>query len=254
MAKLHCKYHPQVPARWHCPSCAVDVCPQCVKQQRGPGAGAMVCHSCGSELDSLGIGNVITPFWERIPRFFLYPAKLDSLIYLGVLALCSLVVFFGIIGAILYPRHLLCAAEYGYLILTHTARGNLVPPEILGPNLAEHDSLPFKQLVVFVLMGSIMVSASHFGGAVFGLITILFLAFLIPASVMSLAINGEILEAVNPLGLVEIVRRIGWPYIALYVFLLLLSGSSTLLQSSWSTWCRCGCWSCWAPSCPVTSP
>jgi len=97
MTKTHCKYHPQAPARWHCPSCEVDFCPQCVKKT-GLAQNIPTCHACGGELESLGMGNVITPFWERIPRFFQYPFRADALMYLGMLSIASLAVFIPLLG------------------------------------------------------------------------------------------------------------------------------------------------------------
>ena len=228
MAKVNCKYHPQLPARWYCSSCAVNLCTQCSKKL-GPPQNTHVCHSCGAELDSLGLGNLIQPFWERIPKFFLYPIRVDALMYLAVLSVVSLGVFLplaGIIVALAIPYALL---KYGYLILNHTAHGNLSPPEILGPNLTENDHLPFKQMVVILLM-VVLVAGAGAIAAPLGIAALLFMLFTMPASIMSMAINRSIGKALNPVMLGAIIRRIGWPYLILYVFLLLLSGGSTAAQ------------------------
>ena len=61
-----------------------------------------LCFSCGGEVDSLGVGNTIPPFWERIPQFFVYPARLDALMYLGMLSIASVVIFVPLFGILLY--------------------------------------------------------------------------------------------------------------------------------------------------------
>ncbi len=101
MSKTFCKYHQSVPARWHCPACRLDLCPQCVKKGE-TNSHDRVCFSCHGEVDSLGVGNTISPFWERIPKFFVYPARIDSLMYLGMLSLASVIVFVPLFGILLY--------------------------------------------------------------------------------------------------------------------------------------------------------
>ncbi len=228
MATIHCKYHPQAAARWYCDSCQVNLCPQCTKSL-GPPNNIQACHACGEELSSLGLGNAIPPFWGRIPQFFLYPIKTDALMYLGMLSLLSLVVFIPLLGFLIYLVISYAVLKYGYLILNHTARGNLSPPEVLGANLAETNNLPLKQTVVFVLMIVVVAAAAHAAPAL-GLATLLLMMFSIPASTMSMAINQSIFQALNPIALGGIIRRIGWPYLILYLFLLLLSGGSALAK------------------------
>jgi flagellar biosynthesis regulator FlbT len=228
MATIRCKYHPLAAARWYCDSCQVNLCPQCTKRL-GPPENIQACHSCGEELSSLGLGNAIPPFWGRIPRFFLYPIKPDALMYLGMLSLLSLVVFIPLLGFLIYLVISYAVLKYGYLILNHTAGGNLSPPEVLGDNLAETNNLPLKQTVVFVLMIVVVVAASLAAPAL-GIATLLLMMFSMPASIMSMAINQSIGQALNPMALGGIIRRIGWPYLILYLFLLLLSGGSALAQ------------------------
>ena len=226
MAKTTCKYHPTVPARWYCPGCAVNVCPQCVKAP-GRRGGPPLCNTCQGELESLGIGNTITPFWERIPRFFAYPFKPDALTYLGMLSVASLGVFLPFFGIIIYLLVTFALLKYGYIVLNHTAQGNLSPPQLLANNVAADNNLPLRQLAVFLLMGVILLASSLLGS--FGVLAaLMFMLFTLPASVITLAITGSILQAINPGTLIGMVRAIGWPYGILYVFLLLLSGGSDM--------------------------
>lgn len=224
MERVACKYHPRLPARWHCPACGVNVCAECVKKT-GPGDNRLLCTACQGELDSLGIGNTITPFWERIPRFFAYPFKTDCLVYLAMLAAASLAGFLPLAGIIISLLILFGLLKYGYAVLSHTASGNLSPPKLWSNDLAGENNLPLRQLVVFVLMAVVIGLAGQLSPLA-GIAVLLFMLFSMPASVMSMALLGSIVEALNPAALARIIGRIGWPYLILYVFLLLLSGGS----------------------------
>ncbi len=224
MAKTTCKYHPRVAARWRCPSCDTNVCPQCVTRA-GPRSSQPLCASCRSELESLGIGNTIPPFWERIPSFFAYPLKPDALIFLGILSVTSLAVFLPLVGIFIYLVVIYALLKYGYLVLSHTADGHLTPPQLAGTGLAGQNNLPLKQLAVFILMGLATIGLGFLGQFAF-VAGVLFLLFTLPASVMALAVSHSAFKAMNPATLVGIIRAIGWPYAILYVFLLLLSGGS----------------------------
>jgi len=226
MVRVACKYHPRVPARWHCPACGVNVCPDCVKKTE-TGDRRLLCTACQGELDSLGIGNTITPFWERIPRFFAYPFNADCLVYLAMLAVASLAAFLPLAGIIISLLISFALLKYGYAVLSHTASGNLSPPKLWSANLAGENNLPLRQLVVFVLMGVVVGLAGELS-PVAALVALFFMLFSVPASVMSMALLGSIVEALNPVALGRIMGRIGWPYLILFVFLLLLSGGSNV--------------------------
>lgn len=229
MAKIKCKYHPDVPARWHCPTCAVQMCASCVKPALG--RGSPTCHACQGQVSSLGVGNTIPPFWERVPHFFTYPMKADALVYLAGLSLLTLLAFIPILGLVIYLVICYALLKYGYMVLTHTARGNLEPPAVLGSGLGADGNLPLKQLVVFVGMAFVVGGASSLAGPFVGLVVLLLMLFSMPASVMSMAIDGSVLKAIDPMSLGSIVARIGLPYGILYVFLLLLMGGSAFMQS-----------------------
>ena len=73
--KIFCKYHPTRAAHWYCPDCGDYYCPECIETKKaGPfGTGsARRCVRCSAELKSVGVGNLIEPFWQRLPKIFLY--------------------------------------------------------------------------------------------------------------------------------------------------------------------------------------
>lgn len=221
-----CKYHPHVPARFACDQCRVELCSQCVKREQ-LGEEAVLCPLCGGYAASLGMGNVIKPFWQRLPRFFAYPANPASLIYISALSLVSAATYAPtLVGALMQLLVFFLILRYAYAVLNHTASGNLKPPPITYEMVTRGLSISFKQLGVFMLMGvALGVTAKTLGP---GAAKILFLVELlfVPASVMVLAIEDSVVKAVNPVVLLSLVRRVGWSYLLLYFFLLLLSGGS----------------------------
>lgn len=223
MAKLYCKYHPQTPSRLYCSSCGIHFCSQCVK----PNFDKNPCPICRKELESQGIGNTITPFWERFPRFFSYPATTEILIFLTVISVFSLVVM---VSNLLYILLTFFVLKYGYVILTHTAEGDLSPPTISASDLGKANNLPFQQIVVFLLMLFIVTQAFALGTAI-GIIVFLFVLLSVPASVMVLAIDKNLFKAINPLILMGIMSRVGRSYFVLYVLLLLLSTGGNIVES-----------------------
>jgi hypothetical protein len=67
----------------------------------------------------------VTPFWQRIPKFFLFPFHLDPLAYAVFLALVSLldVVLPGIVGFFVMLGIMLAALRYAFRIVDQTSLG-----------------------------------------------------------------------------------------------------------------------------------
>ncbi|WP_027159384.1 tetratricopeptide repeat protein [Methylobacter luteus] len=235
-AKISCKYFPELPARWRCPRCMINISDACAKRPEGADDRYEIrrdCPICLEPLQSLGIGNSIKPFWERIPEFFIYPARLDALIYLALLSLLNLLfavnILLGIIALVTTSYALLL---YSYKCLNHVARGHLEAPGLMVDYKVLKSSLIFKQSMVYFLV----VSASLFALRLFGapglIVTGGFFLLGIPASTTLLAINGSILDAVNPVSIFRTMAAIGRPYFVLYLFLLLMLGSYEMLEQT----------------------
>lgn len=175
-----------------------------------------------------------------MPKFFLFPTHKAALVRIGGAALA-----YGIAGWI-FGRSLLTAplagsllvlavtavawvfiARYGFLVIERTAAGYLHPNQY--PEFAEPGSpyRPYKMFLVMVLVPILI----GIVGAVFtspSLMLVLFLAFalLLPAAAMVLTMTDSFFEAINPVRSIAVARKIGKPYFALCLFLLLLLLSS----------------------------
>jgi hypothetical protein len=182
----------------------------------------------------------VTPFWRRMPKFFLFPAHKSVLARIGGAALA-----YGIAGWV-FGRSLMTAplagslmlmavtvaawvfiARYGFLVIERTASGYLHPDQY--PPLADKGSpyRPYKMFLVMVLVPILI----GIVGALFGsplLVLLLFLAFalLLPAAAMVLTMTDSFFDAINPARSLAVARKIGKPYFVLCLFLLLLLLSS----------------------------
>jgi tetratricopeptide (TPR) repeat protein len=167
--------------------------------------------------------NVIRPFWDRIPQFFLIPFKGAGII--ALLTFSSLATFFPNIFMLI--AILFVSIKYGMEILHNTAEGRLEAPELSFQVLNENYELPFKQLFLFILPILLLTQINSF--IVFIIVSniILFYLFVLPASVMTLSYTYSLFSALNPFFLVNLISRIGWSYGILYVFLLLLNGGAS---------------------------
>ena len=233
-SKIYCKYFPELPARWYCSQCNVNLSEACAKplDEHDRSETRRLCPICYEPLNSLGIGNTIQPFWERIPKFFSYPAKPDALVYIAVLSLVNILfILNGLIALAVVLITFYALLLYAFKCLNHSARGNMDAPGVMVNYAVVNTSLITKQLAVYILLGLlIMFSAGSFG-RVGGLIAIMFVFIGLPASIMLLAITGSIFEAVNPLKILAVMNTIGKSYFILYFFLLLMLGSQELVDN-----------------------
>jgi tetratricopeptide (TPR) repeat protein len=175
----------------------------------------------------------LTPFWHRLPRFFLYPLQLGSMLRIagfsvfGGISLVIAPLFGGLLNLLLWIAFL----KYAFLVLEHTARGHLEEPgHAVADTLDEHTASVIKQFVLFAVAGG----AGGVLSAKFGLTGLvlsgLVLSLIMPAGIMIIAISGSLLQALHPGRIFFLVRTIGSPYLALYFFLASLTGGSAWLQ------------------------
>lgn len=220
--KVPCKYHPGVPARWSCPSCAIDFCPGCARPR--PGAASPPCPVCKQPLQSLGAANLITPFWARIPSFFAYPFQGQPLTFMIFCAVSAAVLMtLGPPVSFLALVVLLLFYKYAYAVLNDTAHGHLRARPQFGDALLTDLELPLKQVVIFLILAYLNFKVHRLFGAGPFYLSFAITYFLLPASIMVLAVENSMLRAINPLMLGMFIYRVGWSYLILWFFLFVLS-------------------------------
>jgi tetratricopeptide (TPR) repeat protein len=228
--KTHCSYHPTVAAHFGCHECGKTFCPTCISRREfdcyGKKRLSYFCPRCNVEADNLGMGNIVPPFWKRLPAFFLYPFKIQPLIFILVVAGLSL--FFGdsFIFGIILPVIML---KFAYAVLLHTAHGRLDPPPITLSLLSDELDVVFKQfailIVVFVAAGWVF---GNFGPSA-GILFILIAFLCLPAMIMGLVATDSLAQAINPMVFTAIISRIGANYFLMYLFLFFLWQAPNIL-------------------------
>lgn len=169
----------------------------------------------------------ITPFWQRIPKFFLYPFHTAPLLYSALLAAASIlgellptfIVEFGI---------MLATLRYAFRVMEQTSLGYLTPDQHELEAKPERVNLPYKLLAILLIWGfvvGVIEGVSHF----LGFIANIFVTLALPASVMALAASNSFAKGMNPGEWIGIMRAVGKPYFALWVFLYVLMGGGFMV-------------------------
>ena len=172
----------------------------------------------------------ITPFWLRLPRFFLFPLQWEPLLYALVLSLCSLLVFviplpFAIF--LLELGILLAASRYSFQIIQLSSEGFLRTRDF--PNQRDPDlvNLPWKLFAILLVMGfavgAVTLVSRNLAIAAWAVLT-----FALPAIVVVLVQTASLGQSLNPASWWDVMRAIGWHYVALWAFLFFLSGGAEI--------------------------
>ncbi len=229
-----CRYHPTRPAQWVCDTCGAAFCPDCIlvrTHDTGLNPETLhLCPTCRIPARWLGVENVIAPFWQRLPRFFLYPLSRWPLILMVVVAaLGTAFSARGLFAAI--ARILLWGVtlKYSYAALTSTASGDLKPPPLDARTLSDDFHQVFKQIVLFAVIGIGLVMAAAGGGRFLAIVFYLLAMLMAPAMIILLATTNSLVGALNPVLFIGLALRIGWSYLLLYFFLSLLGSAPMVL-------------------------
>lgn len=233
----YCLHHPQEPSHWHCPLCHGEFCNACVtaRPRHGNTIAASqtlhLCPKCNREMEWVGGFNAITPFWKRLPQFFLYPFTLHVLGFLLILA-CLNSVFLSrpITAAALRLGAYALLLRYAYLSLFATSKGTLTPPPLGGVELGSALVIALKQTVVFVMVGVPCGIVAALVGESAGVVVFFLLAVFAPAMIILLVTSNRVLHAINPNAYIRFISRVGRGYFAMVGLLTILWGAPALLM------------------------
>lgn len=230
-----CTSHPTQPAHWQCDRCQAMLCPQCIdRREKGyqfPNQFLHFCPKCNIEVRWLGAGNIIDPFWKRLPRFFSFPLHPRPLVLMAVF--CAIAMFSaqdpGFLSLIFMGGSYCVMLLYSFAALRGTAQGDLSPPPLTKATLSDDIGLVIKQIGIYILIGAaFFISAAKLGIFIGGIVLVIALLGL-PAMVILLVTTGSLIQAVNPMMFVPLATRIGWGYLLMYLFLFLLGGAPQAL-------------------------
>ena len=166
----------------------------------------------------------ITPFWNRLNAFFLFPFQPGPLLYAGFLSLCSFAVTLPpVIAIVTFIGILLATARYSFKVAAMASMGLL--------RAADYDdarpdpgwtNLPWKFLGVLMVHGLLigaLTSLSEGLGVAGNIVS----SLLIPATLMVLIQTCSFGSALNPSELIRAIAAVGLPYLLLCLFMMLLS-------------------------------
>ncbi|MDJ0721033.1 MAG: tetratricopeptide repeat protein [Desulfobacterales bacterium] len=223
----YCQYHPGQKAQWFCERCQIHLCRGCaIERDRGglhAGEKLHLCAKCNLPVIWLGAGSLVEPFWRRLHHIFLYPFGLYPLILMAALALANIVFMqmglLGLLGAVLVWG---VRVKYSYEALKYSARGDLRPPPINAQTISSDFNQVFKQFAVFFFIGLAFFFVSTKLGGVFGVLFLIFILVFLPSIFILLVATNSVVSALNPMLFVQLAIRIGWGYLLMYFFLILL--------------------------------
>ena len=229
-----CDYHPTQKAHWVCPSCEVNFCPDCVDNrvvdQHGKKKVYHFCPECNVEAERAAFEDIVEPFWFKIPKFFIYPFHPRPLILMVVLSFLSVLLIFPSLLSLLIQLFIAgLFLKYAFAALKNTANGHFQPPKIDSKTLLEDFLIVFKQLGMFIIIGYAFYKVTQMAGIIIGLLFLGFAVLSIPAMIIVLVGTNSLLQAINPAMFVVMAWRIGWSYLLMYLFLMLLGVAPAVL-------------------------
>ena len=230
-----CLYHPTQQAHFECHECQTSYCPKCISKRsyakfaQARAATAYFCPKCNLPVTPLTIGNIVKPFWKRLPHFFAYPFKLQPLLLIVVLSLVGLIFHNSTLVNLLLWAVLV---KYAYAVLLQTSQGKLEPPNLSAELVLDNFFQVFKQFILFVILGGGGFVAAEFWGPLvlvpYGLACVIFM----PAMLIILVTHDNFVSALNPQYTVTLVGKVGGRYFQLLLFLFLLLSAPAALAGA----------------------
>ncbi|MFC5473438.1 tetratricopeptide repeat protein [Paraherbaspirillum soli] len=184
----------------------------------------------------------ITPFWQRLPAFFLYPMQPQMIWHPAVYALIGIGLwalgrggddeggfspFIFKLAVIISLGLAVDLVRLCFRALEQTSLGNLRCTDFDESDEA-HKLTPYKLLALFMVQGIFLyiLKTIHPNLVLIGNVLVY---LMLPASIMVLGSSHSFTEAANPLKAFKIIRAVGWPYLALWVFGFILSQGALIV-------------------------
>lgn len=173
----------------------------------------------------------IKPFWQRIHLFYLYALHPAPLALSAIMAVITFIFGgFGSIGILVYVLILGITLKYSMAILQDSAEGSTEPPSLGGDALNTGFLLPLYLFGIIVVHMLLVFSLGGSPDRGLGLLMTMFGLFCYPALVIALSLSESFVYAINPLNWLMVIRKIGVPYIYMFIFYLLFERASNIMQ------------------------
>jgi len=176
----------------------------------------------------------IEPLSQRLPKILVYPAGKTMLWMLAALCAFRLLANLpNILGLLFEIAFWLMGFKLAVEALVNTAHGRLEP--LGSEDLMATDSEGWSQLVLVVLVSVVITAAGLWVGAGAAWLLLALAVVFLPAAIILLAIDGSMLNALNPLAWATLIGRLGGAYFGAVAVLALLMVVSTALQWLFAT-------------------
>lgn len=164
----------------------------------------------------------ITPYWQRLPYFFLYPFRWPAVFIIIAYGLCVQALSQpGVISMLALLVVSLIVLKYAYAVLNWTARGAAQPPPLSREVIVAAYEIPLKQgLILLVVAQAAGAIKLHFGHSLAELFIYVF-GLLLPANIMLLGSTNSLLNALNPVMLVGLALRLSWSYVGVCALIII---------------------------------
>ncbi len=220
----YCHHHPAKAGRWFCPGCQRTFCDLCVDAEKE--VTRPLCLHCTGALEYRPTQADVVPFWQRLHDFFAFPFQSSPLAILALAVVVSLVGSGGLIFGLLSLLVALVQIKYGFNVIATLTEGRFQAPSLLATLTESGYSIVLKQFAILLFMGAATFGVMAALHPVVGLLLGVFFLLALPMSTIVLAMEESLPMALNPILLVTSMRRIGWPYLLAYLYLLLMFGCS----------------------------
>ncbi len=177
---------------------------------------------------TLQVAAPIVPFWNRLREISLYPLRGEALITIGLLALCRLFTLLPLLGWLIGLAIWVGVYKYGFEVLRASANGRLEPPP--GSINVDED---LGWSAIYLQAGFVLFNIGGYllFGPLGGILISVLLAFGLPGAVMSLAMDENVLHALNPATWLQVMARLGRPYFVAVALCLLINASMANAQA-----------------------
>ena len=211
---VFCEYHPTRSARLRCPNCLSNYCTECASKRpairHGKESLRHFCPKCDLETEWLSSKNIIVPFWNRLPKFFVYPFHLRTMLLMSALSVATLLFSSPtLFGAVMRIAIWGIFLKYSFEALKETAQGNLAPPGVNLGTISNDFQVVFKQLGIFIVIGLVFMKVLAAFGVFFGFIFLCLCILSVPAMIILLVVTNSFLKAINPLIFGKMALRMG---------------------------------------------
>ena len=171
----------------------------------------------------------IVPFWNRLPDISLYPFRGAAMFTTAVLA--GGIILLGWVPLV-RPLLWIAAFKFAFETLERTANGYMKAADVPS---GMDNSLVWRYLLLQVLTIAIPVALSVLLSPTAGIACLVAIVLVQPAAIMGLVLSGSLRRGLNPGLWIEVMSRVGWPYLALVGLLLVMQLSAANASESLSS-------------------